>query len=63
MIKNGQVLGVHERRNRNTLSSGSMAVADVARAKAAAVADQELGNEMVVLGEVPLVNFYNDGGR
>jgi hypothetical protein len=44
------MLGVHERRNRNTLSTGSMAVATMA-------------NNMAVIGEVPLVNFYNDGSR
>jgi hypothetical protein len=58
------MLGVHERRNRNTLSTGSMAVAEVARDKAAAAAGQQQEDSgLVVLGEVPLVNFYNDGGR
>jgi hypothetical protein len=46
------MLGVHERRNRNTLSTGSMAVATMAAS-----------NNMAVIGEVPLVNFYNDGSR
>jgi hypothetical protein len=49
------MLGVHERRNRNTLSVGSMAAAEAAAAKER--------SRLEVLGEVPLVNFYNDGGR
>ncbi|KIY92568.1 hypothetical protein MNEG_15395, partial [Monoraphidium neglectum] len=57
VIRNGQMLGVHERRNRNTVSTGSMAAAAVAGEKEA----QRQGLE--VLGEVQLVNFYNDGGR
>lgn len=44
VIKNGQMLGVHERRNSNTLSVGSAALARV-------------------IGEVNLVNYYNDGFR
>jgi len=38
VIKNGQMLGVHERRNRNTISMGSMAAAS-AKAEAQAAAD------------------------
>jgi hypothetical protein len=55
VIRNGQMLGVHERRNRNTISTGSLAAAQAA-------AEKER-SRLEVLGEVPLVNFYNDGGR
>lgn len=41
VIRNGQMLGVHERRNKNTVSTGSMAL----------------------LGDVPLISYYNDGNR
>lgn len=41
VIRNGQMLGVWERRNRKTISTGSMAL----------------------LGDVKLVNFYNDGNK
>ncbi|MEW5320466.1 MAG: hypothetical protein WDW38_011536 [Sanguina aurantia] len=41
VIKNGQMLGIHERPNGKNVSSGSMAS---------------------LVGEVDLINFYNDGG-
>jgi hypothetical protein len=59
VIKNGQMLGVRERRSRNEVSSGSLSAAllkSEANTKAAA-------GSMSVIGEVPLFNFYNDGGK
>ena len=59
MIRNGQMLGVAERRNRNTVSVGSAA--------GVAGAEEILGRErtdtMQVLGEVDLINYYNDGNK
>lgn len=72
VIRNGQMLGIHERRNRSTLSTGSLAVAEAnavkearrgAKAAAAAAAAEGLAPGIEVIGEVQLVNFYNDGGR
>jgi len=55
------MLGITERLNRNTLSMGSMAAAAVNAEKAVAAAGG--GGRIEIIGEVPLVNFYNDGGR
>lgn len=71
VIKNGQMLGVHERRNRNTISTGSMAAATVkAEAAAAAAAEAEQGTAqdeprsgISVIGEVDLLRLFNDGGK
>jgi hypothetical protein len=49
VIRNGQMLGVHDRRNRNTVSVGSAAGVP--------------GASMALLGEAALTNFYNDGNR
>lgn len=61
------MLGIHERRNRYTLSTGSMAAATVKaeaaaerEAEASAAADQ---SGMAVIGEVDLLRLYNDGGK
>jgi hypothetical protein len=68
VIRNGQMLGVHERRNRNTISTGSMAAATV-KAEAAAAADAEAGSDadlrsgIEVIGEVDLLRLFNDGGK
>jgi hypothetical protein len=72
VIKNGQMLGVYERRNRNTISTGSMAAATVkAEAAAAAAAEAEQGSGggdeprsgIAVIGEVDLLRLFNDGGK
>jgi hypothetical protein len=72
VIKNGQMLGVYERRNRNTVSTGSMAAATIkaeAAAAAAAVEAAEPGAEdeprsgIAVIGEVDLLRLFNDGGK
>ncbi|WIA08050.1 hypothetical protein OEZ85_007517 [Tetradesmus obliquus] len=72
VIKNGQMLGVHERRNRNTISTGSMAAATVkaeaAAAAAAAEAEQGTAQDeprsgISVIGEVDLLRLFNDGGK
>ncbi len=59
------MLGVHERRNRNTVSMGSMATAqlraDAATDTAAAPAEERSG--MAVIGEVELLRLFNDGGK
>lgn len=65
VIKNGQMLGVHERRNRNTISTGSMASA-TAKQQQAALSQQEAadaGSGMAVIGEVDLLRLFNDGGK
>ena len=53
------MLGVAERRNRNTVSVGSAA--------GVAGAEEILGRErtdtMQMLGEVELINYYNDGNK
>lgn len=49
VIRNGQMLGVHDRRNRNTVSIGSAAGIP--------------GASMALLGEAALTNFYNDGNK
>jgi hypothetical protein len=74
VIKNGQMLGVYERRNRNTISTGSMAAAAVqkeaAALAAAAAADQQhssgkssSSSGLKVIGEVDLLRLFNDGGK
>lgn len=47
VIKNGQLLGVQELTSRNQVSS----LGSMAK------------SGMEVIGDVPLVNFYNDGGK
>ncbi|KAL4452436.1 hypothetical protein ABPG75_008098 [Micractinium tetrahymenae] len=49
VIKNGQMLGVADRRNKNTVSVGSAAGIP--------------GASMTLLGEATLTNFYNDGNK
>ena len=49
VIRNGQMLGVADRRNRNTVSMGSAAGIP--------------GASMALLGEAQLTNFYNDGNK
>jgi hypothetical protein len=62
------MLGVYERRNRNTISTGSMAAATI-KAEAAAVAaadagsDTDLRSGIAVIGEVDLLRLFNDGGK
>jgi hypothetical protein len=66
VIRNGQMLGVHERSSRSFLSLGSAAASSVAAAKAAGekppAALKQAPASMKVLGEARLVNYYNDGG-
>jgi hypothetical protein len=69
VIRNGQMLGVRERRNRNTISTGSMAAATIkaeaaaAEAEAAQGSDAELRSGISVIGEVDLLRLFNDGGK
>lgn len=49
VIRNGQMLGVADRRNANTVSIGSAAGIP--------------GASMALLGEAALTNFYNDGNK
>jgi hypothetical protein len=52
VIRNGQMLGVHERRNRNTVSTGSMAAAAVAGEKEAQRQGLEVGCDGGLQGDV-----------
>ncbi len=69
VIKNGQMLGVHERRNRYTISTGSMAAATIKaevaqkEQEAAALAAEETSSGLSILGEVDLLRLFNDGGK
>lgn len=49
VIRNGQMLGVADRRNKNTVSIGSAAGIP--------------GASMALLGEAQLTSFYNDGNK
>eukprot|EP00879_Flechtneria_rotunda_P017604 GHRR01018454.1.p1 GENE.GHRR01018454.1~~GHRR01018454.1.p1 ORF type:complete len:532 (+),score=154.50 GHRR01018454.1:191-1786(+) len=60
VIKNGQMLGIHERRNRNTLSTGSMAAAAAGKEQASGEQQQ---SGISVIGEVDLFRLFNDGSR
>ncbi len=59
VIRNGQMLGVADRRNRNTVSIGSAAGV----AGAAEILGRERTDTMQMLGEVDLINYYNDGNK
>lgn len=59
VIRNGQMLGVAERRNKNTVSVGSAAGV----AGAAEILGRERTDTMQMLGEVELINYYNDGNK
>eukprot|EP00878_Enallax_costatus_P013793 GHUV01014426.1.p1 GENE.GHUV01014426.1~~GHUV01014426.1.p1 ORF type:complete len:673 (+),score=175.36 GHUV01014426.1:298-2019(+) len=65
VIKNGQMLGVHERRNRNTISTGSMAAATIKQQQAAEQEQEaaDAGSGIAVIGEVDLLRLFNDGGK
>jgi hypothetical protein len=75
VIRNGQLLGVGERRSRSAVAAlGSVAAAEAAAARAGggnalnAVMTTSAGarpgsGQMAVLGEATLYNFFNDGGR
>jgi hypothetical protein len=75
VIRNGQLLGIGERRSRGAVSAvGSVAAAEAAAVRSAAAAGggarqnttagaRPGSGEMSVLGEATLYNFFNDGGR
>jgi hypothetical protein len=76
VIRNGQLLGIGERRSRGAVAAlGSVAAAEAAAVRSAAAAvgggarmnttagARPGSGQMAVLGEATLYNFFNDGGR
>lgn len=59
------MLGIYERRNRNTISTGSMATATLKQQQEAAEGQDaaNAGSGIKVIGEVDLLRLFNDGGK